>query len=97
MTALVHSRIVYDTTPLGELPRHLQKRDRIGECREALKADRETAVRALLTLYGLQTPEEQAGLHTGELNGCGFTRYDADLLSSFARQVKADGNKCRAG
>lgn len=35
--------------------------------------------RAAITIFSYQTPEEQAGNHTHDLNGVGFSRYDADF------------------
>jgi len=45
------------------------------------------AKRALLALWQAQTPAEQNGHHTDELNGVGFNKIDAEILSSFADQV----------
>ena len=45
--------------------------------------------RGLLALYGLQDPGEQATQTTCFLNGRGFNRVDARILSGFAQQIQA--------
>ncbi len=57
--------------------------------REALATDRRAAAWALQELYDLQTPEEQAGEHPDEHNGVGFSKYDAEILQSFAVQLRS--------
>jgi len=47
------------------------------------------ATRALVKIYTLQTEDEQASEITNENNGVGFTGCDANILSSFAKQVNA--------
>ena len=39
----------------------------------------EFVVRSLLTLYGMQTGDEQQGRTTQELNRLGFNKFDADV------------------
>jgi hypothetical protein len=48
-------------------------------------------MRALLVLYSRQTEAEQATESTREHNGRGFSAFDAEILSSFAVQVKSRG------
>ena len=43
--------------------------------------------RAILLLYSFQTDDEKRYGHTGEWNGVGFNRYDANILSTFAEQL----------
>lgn len=46
---------------------------------------------ALLALYSKQTTEEQKQQMTKDENGRGFNGRDAELLSSFAKQLKERG------
>lgn len=48
-------------------------------------------MKALLVLYSRQTAAEQATQATREHNGRGFSAFDAEILSSFAMQVKTRG------
>ncbi len=50
------------------------------------------AVRGLIRIYGLQTEEEQGAGSTFAANGIGFSGCDAEILSSFATQVKKGRN-----
>lgn len=50
------------------------------------------AEHALLALWKAQTPAEQNGHHTDELNGVGFNKIDAEILSSFAEHVNQGHN-----
>lgn len=59
------------------------------DLRRLLAQDREIAAQALLELYDLQTEEEKAGEHPDIHNGVGFSLYDSDILSDFARQLRA--------
>lgn len=43
--------------------------------------------RAILLLYSFQTEDERIYGHTGVINGKGFNRLDANILSSFAEQI----------
>lgn len=42
---------------------------------------------AVVTLYRKQTKSEQNARSTGEYNGVGFNKFDAEILSSFAEQI----------
>lgn len=44
--------------------------------------------RGLVLLYGFQTFEEQHSDTANTNNGQGFSKYDAEILSSMARQVQ---------
>lgn len=46
------------------------------------------ALRALTVVYGYQTADEQGSGVTIAQNGVGFSGMDAEILSSFAEQVK---------
>ena len=50
------------------------------------------AVKALVKVYTLQTLDEQASDRTSHNNGIGFSGVDANILSSFAKQVNAGRN-----
>lgn len=50
------------------------------------------AVRGLVKIYTLQTADEQASDTTSHDNGVGFSGVDANILSSFAKQVNAGRN-----
>jgi transcription termination factor NusB len=59
----------------------------IDELKELVKTNPRARERALMVLFARQTATEQDAEMTTERNGVGFTSYDADLLSSFAKQV----------
>lgn len=42
--------------------------------------------KALLTIFSLQTADEQLNETTSHLNGVGFTAFDAEILTSLANQ-----------
>ncbi len=65
------------------------KADRVEYVRQQLRTCPKWATRALLALHAEQTIEEQVKQHTVNLNGRGFGYNDAEILSSFARQVLA--------
>jgi hypothetical protein len=55
----------------------------------ALLARNDNAVeRALLVLFDRQTADEQMTDATRQHNGRGFTAFDAEIFSSFAKQVR---------
>ena len=51
------------------------------------------AQKALLMIYGRQTPMERAfrGQMLQETNGSGFTAFDSEILSSLAEQLQHKG------
>ena len=49
-------------------------------------------LRGIVAIYAYQTAAEQASAMTCEENGVGFSGCDAELLSSFAEQIKARGS-----
>lgn len=56
--------------------------------RTKLATDAKWAIRALELVFEGQTANEQMRDMTAELNGVGFTAFDAEILSSFAKQVQ---------
>lgn len=67
----------------------------IDQIRTNLATDARWAIRAIEVLFSYQTANEQAFKHTGEMNGKGFNKIDAPILSSFAEQIakrKRDNN-----
>lgn len=61
---------------------------RITYVRQKLSTDAKWAIRALEIVFAGQTASEQTRDITTELNGVGFTAFDAEILSSFAKQVE---------
>jgi hypothetical protein len=55
-----------------------------------LKTNNFAVERAILALYALQTQSEQNADMTEERNGVGFGAFDAEIFSSFARQIAAN-------
>lgn len=60
--------------------------------RTLLAANNAAVQRALLVLDARQTPDERAGRRTDYLNGKGWNRFDAPLMSGFAASVRAGRN-----
>lgn len=56
-----------------------------------LSTDKKWAFGALEKIYEHQTKDEQEAEHTIDHNGVGFSRFDGEILSSFARQYKVRG------
>ena len=54
-----------------------------------LRTNDKWAVRALIRIYEFQTSDEKNTNTTNESNNVGFTGFDAELLSSFAKQYIA--------
>lgn len=52
-----------------------------------LGTDKDWARRALVRIYSCQTEEEQQAETNYVYNGVGFTGFDAEILSSFAKQL----------
>lgn len=50
------------------------------------------AKKALITIYDNQTDDEAQHGHTSDLNGIGFTGTDAEILTSFAKQLMRRGS-----
>ena len=58
--------------------------------RQRVSSDPSWASRAILALYDRQTREEQLEQNSVHRNGRGFTKPDAELLSSFAQWILSD-------
>ncbi|CCG43226.1 hypothetical protein [Magnetospirillum molischianum] len=58
---------------------------------ELLARNDEAVKRALLAVFRRQTAEEQTTERTRESNGVGFTGPDAEILTSFAKQLQTRG------
>lgn len=56
--------------------------------RELLLTNDTAVYRALVLLYSFQTEEEKYLDNAKTLNGKGFNKVDAEILSSMARQIK---------
>lgn len=61
------------------------------DVRDLLVKSEAAQIRALLLLYSMQTEHEKMLGRTGEFNGIGFNKVDAEILSSFARGYKNRG------
>lgn len=57
------------------------------EVAEKLETDNRWLIRGLLALYERQTADEQQTEQTSHSNGMGFNGTDANILTSFAKQV----------
>jgi len=60
---------------------------RIEFVKQKLKTDDRWLFKGLIAIYQCQTEDEQATDSTRNINGIGFSAYDAEFLSSVARQV----------
>jgi hypothetical protein len=60
---------------------------RIAHVKQMLGTDASWAIRALEIVHAGQTAYEQTCERTTDLNGVGFTAFDAEILTSFAAQV----------
>ncbi len=60
--------------------------------KQQLGTNKAWAIKALVKVYTLQTFDEQASDRTSHNNGIGFSGVDANILSSFAKQVNAGRN-----
>lgn len=61
------------------------------EIKARLAATAEFRKHALLAIFDRQTAQEQDAMRTTDLNGRGFTGWDAELLTSFAQQLQTRG------
>lgn len=61
------------------------------QIKEKLTTDNKWLYRGILAIYACQTAEEQASHETTVDNGIGFNGSDAEMLSSYAEQIKARG------
>jgi hypothetical protein len=65
------------------------KKDRIALLRKKLATNEAWAIRGLTVIFDYQTAEEQNAEATMLHNGVGFTGADGEILSSFAKQIRA--------
>lgn len=68
------------------------KKDKIAFIKEKVGTNQQWAIKALLRIFEFQTANEQASETTNEDNGVGFTGCDAEILSSFAKQLNKGRN-----
>lgn len=59
---------------------------------ELLDNNNRAVVKALLAIHSRQTAAEQAGHHTREVNGVGFSKFDAPFLTDMVRAVQRYGS-----
>jgi hypothetical protein len=59
------------------------------EIRSKVQTDRRWATRAILALYSFQTDDEKWMRETLKNNNVGFNGIDAEILSSFAEQIRS--------
>lgn len=73
---------------------NITKKDKLDFIRRKLDSVVALARKSLLMIYQRgQTPMERAlkGQVLEEINGCGFTAFDCEILTSFAEQLLARG------
>jgi hypothetical protein len=63
------------------------KKARIAYLKEKLSQDQLWAIKGMLRIYEFQTDQEKQIKETVESNGVGFSGCDAEILSSFSKQV----------
>jgi len=80
-------------THTGALPTFPTKAARTAFFRGALGHSAPFARRALLVIYGKQTEDEKSAEVTVASNGVGFSGFDAELLTSFAKQLETKQDK----
>ncbi len=76
-----------ETSPLLAPANIHTKADRVEYVRQQLRTNAKWAQRALLVIHAQQTVEEQIAERTTKANGYGFGANDAEILTSFAKQV----------
>ncbi len=64
-----------------------------GDPEQNIKADQRWVEKAIVAIFEYQTSHEQTVETTEQNNGVGFTGADAFILSSFAKQIKAKGDR----
>lgn len=57
------------------------------EIKAKVSTDPRWVTRAIVAIYNYQTSHEQVAERTEEHNGVGFNGADAEILSSFAKQI----------
>jgi len=61
----------------------------VDEWRRLIAESPRFAIRALVVLYKYQTEDEKESMASVHRNGVGFSKYDAEFLTSLAQQVEA--------
>lgn len=61
---------------------------KVEDWKQKLASNPQWAIRGCLAVYAKQTAEEQTAEETRDHNGVGFTGTDAEILSSFAKQIQ---------
>jgi hypothetical protein len=59
--------------------------------KEKILSDDQALKNALLRIYSFQTEDEKRAHHTTHTNGKGFNGTDAEILTSFAKQLENKG------
>jgi len=72
-------------------PKKITKKNRQKFIRKKLSTDKKWAEKAIIKLYNQQTDDEQWVEETRLKNGIGFNAIDAQLLSSFAKDIEKYG------
>jgi hypothetical protein len=67
------------------------RKARIAYLKEQLATNPAWALRGLVRIFEAQTAGEQDANATTQQNGVGFTAHDADLLTSFRKQLAERG------
>ena len=57
--------------------------------KDLLKRNDEAVERGILRIYSFQTDEEKYVGMTKTINGKGFSKFDVEILSSYAEQIKS--------
>lgn len=63
------------------------KKERKEKVKALLQSSDKAVCRGLLRIYERQTASEQRADTTTDANGVGFSAFDAEILSSFAKQL----------
>lgn len=77
--------MLYSATQIREASSHDNAAEMI---RDNMQADNQWLFRGILAIYARQTHDEQASETTKYHNKRGFGALDADILSSFAKQIQ---------
>lgn len=65
----------------------MTKGQRLIQIKAALNSRQDAVEKALLLIYGYQTPDEKSMQATVEKNGLGFNAFDAGILTSYAEYI----------
>lgn len=67
------------------------KKERIEKIRALLRENDKAVMRGIVAIYKRQTDEEQSSEITREHNGIGFGAFDAQFMTSLAKQILSKG------